>query len=258
MEKMALKRLYIVPLVLFLSLPITFLITYSIAVENKHVPVWFPYISETGDFPPESCIFSILLNIEAFVMFVCIYVRYLQVYHYPELYPSAPEVNQKINLAGLILGWFSCLGLDLVANFQEMYVMSVHMIGAMMCFGCGTIYFITQAWISYKMPKLASKRLIIIRCVLVAICVVATITTITTGSIAVSKVTGPKPEKKEPWDKTRGGWDWYIASTVSEWVLCVTYSFLICTFVPEFYDLELVAPTVRFRPNVIDSKRQCF
>ncbi|PSN50329.1 hypothetical protein C0J52_10123 [Blattella germanica] len=109
-------------------------LAYSIAVANKHVPAWFPYISETGDFPPESCIFSLLLNIEAFVI--------------------------------------------------------------------------------------------------------------------------PKPKKKEPWAKHGGGWDWYIASTISEWVLCVTYSFLICTFVPEFYDLELVAPIVRFRPNVLQSKRR--
>lgn len=40
---------------------------YIIAVYNEHVEPGFPYISETGSFSPESCIFGQFLNVAAFI-----------------------------------------------------------------------------------------------------------------------------------------------------------------------------------------------
>lgn len=40
---------------------------YTIAVLNEHVDPAFPYISDTGSYSPESCIFGQLVNIAAFI-----------------------------------------------------------------------------------------------------------------------------------------------------------------------------------------------
>lgn len=52
----------LVPTIVF---PLTVTITYTIAVYSKHVtPIW-PYISHTGNYPIESCVFSLGFNIVA-------------------------------------------------------------------------------------------------------------------------------------------------------------------------------------------------
>jgi hypothetical protein len=42
-------------------------IRYTIAVLNQHVEPGFPYVSDTGSYSPESCIFGQFLNIAAFI-----------------------------------------------------------------------------------------------------------------------------------------------------------------------------------------------
>ena len=42
-------------------------VCYCIAVSLGHVEAAFPYISDTGTFPPESCIFTLSLNCAAVV-----------------------------------------------------------------------------------------------------------------------------------------------------------------------------------------------
>lgn len=41
--------------------------SYLIAVLNNHVGAGFPYISDTGALPPESCVFGQFLTINAFL-----------------------------------------------------------------------------------------------------------------------------------------------------------------------------------------------
>jgi hypothetical protein len=57
-------------------------------------------------------------------------------------------------------------------------------------------------------------------------------------------LTGSNTQKWQPED---GGWELHLTSTISEWILCITYSVLILTFVPEFYNLEFEAPIVKFK-----------
>ena len=51
----------------------------------------------------------------------------------------------------------------------------------------------------------------------------------------------------QKWGPDEGGWELHLASTISEWVLCITYCVLVLSFAPEFYNLELEAPVVKFR-----------
>ena len=58
------------------------------------------------------------------------------------------RVSQTFNKVTLSVGLTSCVGLDIVANFQESNVIVVHMLGAFLCFAAGTIYFILQVSLS--------------------------------------------------------------------------------------------------------------
>ena len=48
-------------------------------VKLGHTEMDWPYISDTGTFPPESCIFAQLLNFGALLVGIIVYIRYKQV-----------------------------------------------------------------------------------------------------------------------------------------------------------------------------------
>jgi hypothetical protein len=79
--------------------------------------------------------FELLFFLVAMVM----YIRYRQVYEYYRRYALSPAVV-KHNKIALWTGLLSCFGLSLVANFQETNVIVVHLTGAFLCFGLGTLY----------------------------------------------------------------------------------------------------------------------
>lgn len=70
-------------------------------------------------------------------------LRYYQIKEYTILYNFSGALL-KWNIYGIIFGIASSLGMSLVANFQETNFLSVHIIGAMLCFGGATIYFWIQ------------------------------------------------------------------------------------------------------------------
>lgn len=54
------------------------------------------------------------------------------------------------NLVSLVLGLVGCIGMGIVANFQELAVPVVHDGGALLAFVCGVVYTLLQSIISYK------------------------------------------------------------------------------------------------------------
>ncbi|KAK7076726.1 DNA damage-regulated autophagy modulator protein [Halocaridina rubra] len=135
--------LYLLPLTVFVLFPSTFIITYTLSVLLHHTEPDFPYISDTGTYSPESCIFGQALNLGALVIFITIYVRYRQI---KELYHNHSTSSHivKLNRLGLLIGSLAALGISLVANFQETNVFFVHITGALMAFGLGTVYIWVQ------------------------------------------------------------------------------------------------------------------
>ena len=59
--------------------------------------------------------------------------------------------------------------------------------------------------------------------------------------------TGPKDERIKKWEPDDGGYEMHLISAATEWILSLAYSMLILTFSPEFYNLELVPPTIRYK-----------
>jgi hypothetical protein len=50
----------------------------------------------------------------------------------------------KFNLISIWTGWACAFGISIVGNFQETSVLNVHLAGAMIAFGLGSVYLWTQ------------------------------------------------------------------------------------------------------------------
>lgn len=149
----------------------TFIISYIIAVCRHDVDVLIPYISDTGNTPPESCVFGFMTFISACAGIVTIYAMYKYV---DKLSEDTGVVSPRCNKAALGLGIISCVGMCIVATFQESAVQTVHLLGALLFFLCGALYLIFQTVISYRCyPYGASRYVCCTRLIITIISVVA-------------------------------------------------------------------------------------
>uniref|UniRef100_A0A4W5M4G5 DNA-damage regulated autophagy modulator 1 n=1 Tax=Hucho hucho TaxID=62062 RepID=A0A4W5M4G5_9TELE len=125
----------------------TFIVSYLIALFEHDVDVIFPYISDTGAKPPESCVFGLMTVITAFASMATMYARYKFV---EKLNETAGGAHPVLNKAAFWIGMLSCLGMCFVATFQETTITAVHDAGALLFFVSGVLYTILQSIISYK------------------------------------------------------------------------------------------------------------
>ncbi|KAF7387239.1 hypothetical protein HZH68_012916 [Vespula germanica] len=234
-----LVNLHYLPIILFVSLPAVFVLTYVIAVLSDHVEAGFPYISDVATSAPESCIFAQFMNMIAALMCFVIYIRYSQVKECTTAFRLQASLP-RWNYWALILGLTTTLGVSIVANFQETSVIVVHMIGAFLCFGGGTAYFWTQAVCSFYLHPLGcSLRMAHLRTALSTFCTVCFFVIFITGVLASLAYKGTNPQK---WYKNDGGWELHVASTVTEWICAIAFCVYILTFTDEFRDIRMIHP----------------
>ncbi|XP_062944505.1 modulator of macroautophagy TMEM150B [Cynocephalus volans] len=121
---------------------------FAISVANRTVNLTegFPYISVCGSYPPQSCIFSQLLNVgAAMAAWICI-VRY----HQLRDWGVGKWPNQLILWTGLLCA----LGTSVVGNFQVTNQRHVHLTGSFLAFIMGNVYFWLQLLLFWRMKSL--------------------------------------------------------------------------------------------------------
>ncbi|XP_078695422.1 DNA damage-regulated autophagy modulator protein 1-like isoform X2 [Branchiostoma floridae x Branchiostoma belcheri] len=138
----------VLPIVVGVGTIIMFFVCYVIAVNNNHTVRNFPFISDTGVYPPESGIFTMALNLSAFGGLVLMYLRYC--------YISQCDGPAKLNKFTLGCGVLVCLGLMMVGAFQWATMLYPHMVGAVMAFALGIVYIWLDTIISYKLRPLST------------------------------------------------------------------------------------------------------
>ena len=111
-------RLGTLPVVTAACTSLTFIITYVISVYNHHVYPYFPTISNTGGKKPESNIFSVLLSVCSFLMFLLMWVRYIQYKHVSEYNETEHGKLLFANKLSFAVGIVACIGALVVAGFQ--------------------------------------------------------------------------------------------------------------------------------------------
>ncbi|KAK7098942.1 DNA damage-regulated autophagy modulator protein 2-like [Littorina saxatilis] len=243
------NKLHVFPVIMALYLPFTFIITYAIAVYNDHVEPVFPYISDTGTIPPESCIFGQLLNLYAALTAWCMYLRYKQVrlyYRGVELAGIEPgshrsrsvRKKQLANKACLVIGIIASLGASVVGNFQEDNVLSVHLLGAAMAFGGGGVYIWMQALLSYKMANLprshrCTRHVRVVLAIIHSICffimMIATKLSLDKFPYSLKRI--------KLWKSSDPGYTEHLFATFTEWIMAVVLSAYFLTY---FGELKVV------------------
>lgn len=232
------------PLLLVVLSATTFIVTYIIAIVRHDVTPDFPYISDTGTKPPESCIFSQLLNMSAALCLCTIYVRYKLVL---VLVGHEDAKLRRINKAGIVLGILTSIGLSLVANFQETAVAAVHVTGAVLVFGVGVLYSLIQTILTYQMhPNF--NGLYICRLRLTLTLAPACLMLMTFIGATISRIQMEPGTDKLNWKPSQPGYAAHIVSTVGEWMTSILFLFYFLTFVRDFMKLKLeVKPVLHVR-----------
>ncbi|XP_060577473.1 DNA damage-regulated autophagy modulator protein 1-like [Ruditapes philippinarum] len=239
-EEAIVKHHHWLPIILAIYLPVSFIITYSIAVGNDHVKPGFPYISDTGTKPPESCVFGQLVNMGAVLGGIIIYIRYKQIL-------KQTTVVKTLNRASFFIGLLSIFGVSLVGNFEQTSVVVVHLIGAFLAFAVGFVYIILQTIISFKSTDLERPgNTPFIRKLRIVLCVVDAIFLILLGvAPQVAHSMGPGPGKsKFQWSPDDPGYAEHLVATISEWLVAFITVIYFATFYAEFRHFKLEAPKV--------------
>ncbi|XP_068673578.1 DNA damage-regulated autophagy modulator protein 1-like isoform X1 [Montipora foliosa] len=245
------EYLQFLPVVLCLFALIAFITAYGLAVQEKDVSALWPYISDAGAQPPQSCIFGQLLNLAAVIGFAIIFVHY---HHVRESNITGLPLIQSLNYWSLWIGGLSCLGMSIVANFQVVNSLAVHMVGAIMIFALGMVYCWMQAIVSYKMRSQATSSTLssVTRFVLAFLVTVFLIITFSAGTASVAAYT--KHHKNATgvsryeikWKETDDGYQAHLASTFSEWLMAFCFLVYFMTF---FRELQKVALFIQVRPK---------
>uniref|UniRef100_A0A667YM49 DNA-damage regulated autophagy modulator 1 n=1 Tax=Myripristis murdjan TaxID=586833 RepID=A0A667YM49_9TELE len=190
----------------------TFIVNYIIAIFRKDVDVIFPYISDTGALPPESCLFGLMTFISAFAA-ATMYARYKYV---EKLSEETSLVRPCLNKAALGLGMLACLGMCIVATFQETTVTRVHDAGAVLFFLTGVLYAIFQSVISHRIYPFGSSLTVCrIRTAIATLACLAFFPSILSHSSKLHKYQ-------------------HKTSAVSEWIVAFSFVCFFLTYIDEF------------------------
>ncbi|XP_067339413.1 transmembrane protein 150C isoform X1 [Channa argus] len=155
---------------------------YLIAVENKSIAslglrqwgknesLYPPYISNAGNSPPASCIFSEVMNLAAFAGLIIAVLRYLQLKH---------RVNKPwLNMSSAVAFSGSCFGMTVVGNFQIGALTKTHTMGMFSTFGLGLLFCWIQSYVTIKAKLMNDgKKVGIIRFLLsgsITVCMILT------------------------------------------------------------------------------------
>ncbi|CAH8469373.1 unnamed protein product [Schistosoma bovis] len=230
-----------VALLLALIMSFTVLTTYLISIHRGHVNAELPFISSTGAYPPESCIFGEGLNLAAFISLICSFFWYLIALERTK-FMGIHQPKCVLNFM-LLLSLVASIGLTLVGNFQQVNVELIHDIGAGMAFFGTTIYIILCA--------LVSKRYLGTHWCIWAFRLLLGIMAGITSSFfsichTVSRINfnGTQEESLTYRHPGQGGFSFYLCSTSFEWAAGFIIIVFFITWAYEFRSYALQLPQV--------------
>ncbi|MEE6478912.1 hypothetical protein FKM82_012047 [Ascaphus truei] len=102
-----------------------------------------PLISKCGTYPPESCLFSLIGNVGAFMVVMICVLRYGQVIELSH--------GSWLNTVALVAGCTNAAGLVMVGNFQVDHAKSLHYIGAGVAFPAGLLFVCLHCILTYHL-----------------------------------------------------------------------------------------------------------
>ncbi|XP_027899781.1 DNA damage-regulated autophagy modulator protein 1 [Xiphophorus couchianus] len=211
----------------------TFIVSYIIALFRGDVDIIFPYISDTGANPPESCIFGLMTFISSCAGTATIYARYKYVERLTE---QNSLVKPCLNKAGLVFGLAACFGMCIVATFQETAVTPVHDFGALVFFVSGVLYIILQSVISLQASPYDSSICVCrFRLFIAIVAGVAFFPTVICAYFVKQTTLHRHTSDKD--------YPFHIASAVCEWIVAFSFVCFFLTYIDDFKTFKLQVRT---------------
>ena len=207
-------------------------VCYCMAVGNGHVEAAFPYISDTGTFAPESCVFTLVMNLAGVVAIAIFTLRYLHVVQYNR---GCSDGIQRINTAALLSGYVSAFGIMVIGAFQVTNQLTVHFIGALMAFIGGTVYMFLIASLGFRRDVkfgVNERPYAKARMIMAVVSALSIIIMIATTQVSLSFIL---------WNS----YNIHLVSTVSEWVMVLDLLAFLMTFSQELNIIQLQVVLVR-------------
>ena len=206
----------------------------STLVLDPPLPFFLPTISELGDRPPASSIFSFCFAFGAGVFGWVVFARFKDVHQVLVI-----ERYRNLNRVACGVGLLFCLGMLVVCTFQSQNVPVVHYAAALVLFSCATIYVWLMSAISAKLsvfrPQLTA-GLVRSRYVLAALQSAGFL-----GIIVFAIV----------WQVYESGTRvlfWWHFVALSEYLTALSLGLYLVSLVPEFRFLNV---QVRIRPSFV-------
>ncbi|XP_063678240.1 DNA damage-regulated autophagy modulator protein 2-like isoform X4 [Bolinopsis microptera] len=219
---------------------------YCMAVAYGHVEAAFPYISDTGTFPPESCVFTLFLNCAAVVLLAIFTLKYLHVVQYNRQCSSAVT---RINTAALVIGYVAAFGIMVVGAFQETNVLAVHVLGAMMAFIGGTVYMFLIASLGFRRDVnfgVDERGYAKARLFMAFLSAISFIISMTASCVAWYQWVPFDPDSKSKlWNERDKGYNIHLVATAFEWVMALDLLAFLMTFSQELHIIQLQVVLVR-------------
>ncbi|CAG5927467.1 DNA damage-regulated autophagy modulator protein 1 isoform 2-T3 [Menidia menidia] len=191
------QGLCFLPVFLVIWSSCTFVISYVIALFRQDVDIIFPYISDTGANPPESCIFGLMTFISACAGTATIYARY--------------KFVEKLNEDTRV----------------ETAVTPVHDFGALLFFVSGVLYIILQTVMSFQSyPFGPSMAVCGARLGIAVLAAVAFFPTVICAFFVEQTTLHRHAEDKD--------YPFHLASAVCEWVVAFSFVCFFLTYIDDF------------------------
>eukprot|EP00039_Didymoeca_costata_P011969 m.170980 g.170980 ORF g.170980 m.170980 type:complete len:287 (-) comp15344_c0_seq1:36-896(-) len=251
------------------------------SLRNDVYPL-LPYISDTGAEAPERSIFSFGLTCAFLLAVVIFWSRYKQLMLARQ---GSERMNPaRINEIALVLGMTSSFGMILVACFQDIEILQVHLVGAFLIYGSFLLYGILDTISAKRLDKfgnesalesagISSRRYICLRNIIMTLAIGSAGLCVSCGFLSLMKL--PKLSNVDdsckkhikPWpghDHIAGkpwpgkwppclpGWELHVASAAGEWLLSLLYLLYLASLAPELRRLDfhvLVTSRVRGESN---------
>ncbi|XP_075716187.1 DNA damage-regulated autophagy modulator protein 1 [Rhinoderma darwinii] len=141
-----------------------------------------------------------------------------------------------LNLISLLIGVLGCIGMGIVASFQETSVTTVHDVGALITFICGVAYIFLQSIITCKAcPQWNKKGTCFVRMTISVISIIALFPMIICGLLDGMKmyrcVIGEEPSP------------YHQASAVCEWIVAFGFVTYFLTYIKDFQAVTFTIST---------------
>ncbi|XP_075065370.1 DNA damage-regulated autophagy modulator protein 1 isoform X2 [Mixophyes fleayi] len=219
----------LLPCILVIWASAAFIVSYIFALLEGHVVPFVPYISDTGTCIPESGLFGFMISVTAMLGAATMYARYKII---EEQTSRGTFLCKWFNLISLLIGILGCIGMGIVASFQETSVTKVHDAGALIAFIGGVIYIFLQSIISYKScPQWNKKRTCHIRMTISVISMIALFPMIVFAFLdGMGKYKCELGVEPSPYHQ---------ASAVCEWVVAFGFVTFFLTYIRDFQGVTL-------------------